>query len=49
MHIKEESSVIDQEMLNLAGVTLKTFALLQQIYEFSDGTKISADNRLLIF
>lgn len=39
----------DQEMLDWAGVTLRTFSLLRKIYDVSDGTKITADNRLLIF
>ena len=39
----------DQEMLALAGVTMSTYNLLRDIYEGTDGKKISKNNRLLIF
>ena len=39
----------DQEMLALVGVTMSTYNLLRDIYEGTDGKKISKNNRLLIF
>ena len=36
-------------MLALAGVTMSTYNLLRDIYEGTDGKKISRNNRLLIF
>ena len=35
----------DQEMLALAGVTMSTYNLLRDIYEGTDGNKISTNNR----
>ena len=39
----------DQEMLAIAGVTMSTYNLLRDIYEGTNGKKISKNNRLLIF